>query len=197
MLILDRYMFNYFFIVFSVAIFFQRIFETFAKRNTIKGAIAKKWTLAAMVIIHLSIFFGAIFEYFFFEKPIYLLVSVVGILLYSFGLALRNYAIRSLKEFWSLHAETRECHKLIRKGPYKYIRHPAYLAIICEIAGMTLIPNTYIAFCIGLLVYIPLISIRIHFEETELIRQLGSTYSVYKKEVNGLLPIKWLKLFRA
>ena len=69
MLILDRYMFNYFFIVFSVAIFFQRIFETFAKRNTIKGAIAKKWTLAAMVIIHLSIFLELFLNIFSLKNP--------------------------------------------------------------------------------------------------------------------------------
>jgi protein-S-isoprenylcysteine O-methyltransferase Ste14 len=188
-MVIDKDIFTYFFIPYCIIIFFQRIFETFAKRAKVNGRIEKKWTFTAMAVVHFFIFLGAILEYFISPRPVSLPVTLAGLCLYCFGLALRNYARKTLEGFWSIHIEIRDAHRFIREGPYRYIRHPAYLAILCEVAGIALIPNAYVTLLMGFPAYLLFTIIRIRYEEAELIKKFGQQYLDYKKQVRALLPL--------
>jgi protein-S-isoprenylcysteine O-methyltransferase Ste14 len=104
------------------------------------------------------------------------------------GLIIRNWAIRSLAEYWSIHLEIRKDHKLTRKGPYKYIRHPAYLGMILEVCGIPLIVNSYFIFLFSIVVYIPLLILRVYYEEKEHFRIFGRKYLTYKKQTGAFTP---------
>ena len=165
------------FIIIFIFIFFQRVLETFAKRPKVEGEIIQKWTFTLLFIAHFIVVFGSIPEYLLFKRDISLTVTIIGLLLYLSGLIGRNWCIRTLGKYWSLHVEIRKNHELIKSGPYKYIRHPAYLSIIFEVCGIPLIVNAYFIFIFAVVVYIPIIILRIYYEEKEL--QL----SFYKSDI--------------
>jgi len=59
-----------------------------------------------------------------------------------------------------------------------------------EILGVPLIPNSYYAFYLALLVYVPLLFLRICLEERVMAETLGEEYLRYKEEVSRFLPIR-------
>jgi protein-S-isoprenylcysteine O-methyltransferase Ste14 len=179
-------LFSSFILIMSI----QRIWETFFRRNsTERGHIIKRWTLPALSITHFTIGIVTVIEYFIVDKKINFLISLIGLGMYLFAFILRNRSIRALGKYHSIHIEIREKHKLIKKGPYKYIRHPYYCSVIFEMLGFPLIPNSYYAFFISLFIYIPLLFIRLYYEEKAMIAKLGDEYITYKKNTWGFFPI--------
>ena len=177
-----------FFIVFFLFIIIQRVLETFAKREKEKGEIRQKWTFSLLFIAHFIVVFGSIPEYLLIKREINLIITVIGLILYLSGLIGRNWCIRTLGKYWSIHVEIRKNHKLIKTGPYKYMRHPATLSIIFEVCGIPLIVNAYFIFLFAVAVYIPLMILRIYYEEKEHPKLFGPEYLAYKKEVGMLFP---------
>ncbi len=57
---------------------------------------------------------------------------------------LRYWAIASLGVYWNTKIIVTPNHPPIKRGPYKYIRHPNYAAVIIEIAIIPLIFSCYI-----------------------------------------------------
>lgn len=67
------------------------------------------------------------------------------LLLLVFGGAqvLRYWAIGSLGVYWNTKILVAPDHRIIRKGPYRFIRHPNYLAVIIEMAVVPLVFSCY------------------------------------------------------
>lgn len=168
----------------------HRIWMTLIKQVGKRGKIEKKWTLHALTVVHSVIGIGAVIEYFLIRREINYIISGIGFGMFFVALLSRNWAIRTLGKYHSPHIEIRKNHKLIKNGPYAYIRHPYYVSVILEILGIPLIPNSYYTFWLALFVYIPLLFIRIWFEEKVMTVTFGENYSNYKREVSGFLPIK-------
>jgi protein-S-isoprenylcysteine O-methyltransferase Ste14 len=177
-----------FLIILFIIIAIQRACETFAKREKQKGVIKQKWTFSLLFIAYVIVVIGSIAEYFLIKRNINLIVTLIGIILYVSGLIGRNWCIRSLGKYWSIHVEIRRNHKLIKTGLYRYIRHPAYLSILLEVCGIPLIVNAYIIFLFSLAVHIPLLILRIHYEEKEYPELFGPEYLAYKKETGAFFP---------
>lgn len=66
------------------------------------------------------------------------------ITIFAAAQALRYWAIVSLGVYWNTKIIITAGHRLISKGPYKFIRHPNYVAVITEIAVIPLICSCYI-----------------------------------------------------
>lgn len=182
--------FTILFILFMVIMAIHRIWTTLIRKVGERGQIEKKWTLSALTSIHSVIGIGAIIEYFFIHREINYIISAIGFGMFFVALLIRNWAIRSLGKYHSPHIEIKKNHKLIKNGPYAYIRHPYYVSVILEILGLPLIPNSYYTFLLALFVYIPFLFIRIRFEEKVMTVTFGENYSNYKKGIPGFLPIK-------
>jgi protein-S-isoprenylcysteine O-methyltransferase Ste14 len=77
-------------------------------------------------------------------------------------------------------------HKLIRNGPYRFVRHPMYLAVILAAFGALLIFRTWamVLFSLSSLVVI----VRAQREEQLLADEFGEEWNTYRQEVNGWLP---------
>ncbi len=58
--------------------------------------------------------------------------------------ALRYWAIGSLDVYWNTKILVAPDHPLIRKGPYRFMKHPNYLAVITEIAVIPLVFSCYL-----------------------------------------------------
>ena len=83
-----------------------------------------------------------------------------------------------------------EDHRLVNWGPYRYVRHPSYLAYFLMFAGFLLMWHNFLAL-------IPLIAvpgyILLTFREEEmLVAKFGERYIQYQKHVGRYLPkIRW------
>ena len=179
--------FYMFFIVFS---FIQRISGKVAEAKGEKnnGEIYFKSFYPALFILYIIIFTGSITEYFLINREINLFISFLSLSIYILAIIIRNWAIKSLGNFWSVHIEIKEKHRVIKTGPYRYLRHPNSLCIILEILSLTLIPNAYYTFLFALFVYMPILIIRMSLEDKMLAKKLGEEYIQYHKEVWAIFP---------
>lgn len=78
----------------------------------------------------------------------------------------------------------------VTDGPFRYIRHPIYLAGVTLLSGVGLLYSPWRAIDVGvpllLLIYFHMAVVR--FEEPELRRRFGSKYEEYCKRVPRWLP---------
>jgi len=76
---------------------------------------------------------------------------------------------------------------LITSGPYKYIRHPMYLAQV--IAVIPLIYEYYSAYRLyALIILVVTLLFKLHYEEKRLIEHFGTIYVKYQKTSKKVLP---------
>jgi len=177
-----------FVVVFILFASFQRIFETFSRRPKEKGQQQMLWSFYAFAILHVLIFGGALAEYVWVRMTLIWPVSIAGVVLYVGSLVLRNMAIRALGKFWSLVVEIREKHQFVREGPYRFVRHPAYAAIVLEVLVVPLAVNAWWAMAFAAATYVPLLVIRMKQEEVALAEKFGEPYRQYQREVGALVP---------
>ena len=114
----------------------------------------------------------------------------VGSLLYFPGIALYLWGYRTLGRMFGISsgfgATLYQRHRLIRSGPYRFVRHPMYLAVILAAFGALLIFRTWamVLFSISSLGVI----LRARQEERLLEEEFGEEWVIYRREVNGWFP---------
>lgn len=165
----------------------QRLIELkyFTYPRVKKGKIKAKVTSDIMFILHIALYLCIFWEIFF--RTFNILFFIIGICLYFIGLLLRWWAALSLDKYWSRNLEIRKKHPLIIKGPYRYLRHPGYLAIILEIISTPLIFNAKYTLTFIVPAYIIMILIRYFYEEKEMEKNVKG-YSQYQNKVFAFLP---------
>ena len=163
-------------IAFSIFLLFvisQRLIELLiAKRNErilkAQGGIEfDKNGYRVIVIMHVVFFVSLICEKVFLSR---MLNSYWIIFAALFGVAqfLRYWAIKSLGVYWNTKILVLPNHKLVIAGPYKFLRHPNYIAVIVEIAVIPLIFSCYLTACIFSVINFILLRRRIKIEESAL-----------------------------
>jgi len=115
-------------------------------------------------IVALHVFFLAslIVEYYAQKPPSY---SLFFIGLYFILLAFKAWVIASLGKFWNTKIYHIANVPLIKKGPYKYFRHPNYIIVIAEIVVIPLAFHLYYTAFIFTMLNICMLFIRIKEEE--------------------------------
>jgi len=188
---------NTLFIFIIGAIAVQRVIESYLPNwKKVKGVKMAKWTWIVFSVTYPLLIFGSIGEYFLIPRRINLWISGIGLGIVAVRIWLKWWAMLTLGDYWSVHIEIRESHKLIKDGPYRHLRHPAYLSNLMEYLGVPLIANAYYTLIGVFLIYLPLNLIRLYLEEKELIRKFGEEYEDYRKKVPALFPIRKQSCFQ-
>jgi methyltransferase len=81
---------------------------------------------------------------------------------------LRYWAIFSLGEYWNTRILVVPGTKLVRRGPYKYLRHPNYVVVAVEILTFPLIFGAWITALVFSLLNATLLYVRIREENRAL-----------------------------
>jgi len=84
---------------------------------------------------------------------------------------------------------TREHHTLVTRGPYRWIRHPFYVAMALVTTGAALIAANWFILAVGAVVF-SLLALRSRVEEDELAARFGDAYLEYKERTGRFLP-RW------
>lgn len=140
-----------FFLIFIIFVITQRLAElVIAKRNEKRlfslGAVEyDKAGYKVIVLMHTLFFISLISEY-------YLLQNGEGLsafwlplfLFFIFTQFIRYWALASLGKYWNTRIIIFAGSPRIRKGPYKYLDHPNYAAVITELLVIPLMFDCYI-----------------------------------------------------
>ena len=70
-------------------------------------------------------------------------VKVVGILVTFTGIALAIWARHHLGENWSGTVTLKVGHKLVRSGPYAFLRHPMYAGLVVAFLGTAVVEGEW------------------------------------------------------
>lgn len=94
-----------------------------------------------------------------------------GFAVFGLAKALKVWAISTLGVRWTFRVLVLPGAPLVARGPYAFIRHPNYIAVLGELAGMALIVSAPIAGLLSLLGFGWLMWRRIAVEDRALGRQ--------------------------
>jgi protein-S-isoprenylcysteine O-methyltransferase Ste14 len=97
-------------------------------------------------------------------------------------------AIRELGKQWSLEARLVEGHKLVTTGPYSFVRHPIYTAMLGMLIGTGIVLSDWPVLLVGIAVFLIGTFIRTRFEERLLEDAFGDEFKSWRDRVPGLIP---------
>jgi protein-S-isoprenylcysteine O-methyltransferase Ste14 len=115
-----------------------------------------------------------------------------GVLVLVISVFLMESSLRALGEQWSLIARILEKHQLIMRGPYRFLRHPIYAAMLGMMLGSSFLVSHWTALGAGVFFYGMGTRIRIRLEERLLRDAFGQEYADYIRSVPAIFP-RWIR----
>ena len=82
---------------------------------------------------------------------------------------------------------TRAAHTLVTRGPYRWVRHPFYVATAWAVVANSLVTANWFLALTGAIVF-GLMVLRTSIEEEKLIERFGEDYKEYMKRTGRFLP---------
>ena len=118
-----------------------------------------------IVALHILFILSVILEYAYGQSVSY---SLTLIIIYLLLLIFKGWVIVSLGKFWNTKIYRIAGISLIKKGPYKYLKHPNYLVVILEIVVIPLSFHLYYTAIIFSLLNAAMLFVRIKEENKAL-----------------------------
>lgn len=118
------------------------------------------------------------------------LTLVLGAILLYGGIAFAIWARVHLGRYWSGIVTLKEGHRLIRTGPYAFVRNPIYTGILLAVIGSAVVVGRA-GVLIMVVVLLVAFLLKIRAEEALLREAFGAEYEEYAREVKRLVPGLW------
>ena len=96
------------------------------------------------------------------------MVFIAGTVVFALAKTIKYWAIATLGERWTFRVLVPPDSTRIASGPYRFMRHPNYLGVMGELAGMALMAQAPIAGTLSIVIFGILIAGRIRVEERAL-----------------------------
>jgi protein-S-isoprenylcysteine O-methyltransferase Ste14 len=109
----------------------------------------------------------------------------------ALGIAVRQWAARTLGSFFTRSIVVREQHQIVASGPYRFIRHPGYAGLLISVTGLALTLGNWLSVVVGVLGFLLGNIPRIKAEEAVLESNLGDDYRAYARARKRLIPGIW------
>ena len=113
---------------------------------------------------------------------------LLGAVVIVFGTTLRVWSILSLGRYFRATVMVQEGHHVVSTGPYHYVRHPSYSALILNILGVGVGLGNWLSLIAMLLLATIGLALRIRVEEQVLTSSLGAEYGSYRRRTKRLIP---------
>ncbi len=91
-----------------------------------------------------------------------------GMGLFASAKALKYWAIAVLGDRWTFRVLVPPGSALVRRGPYRFVRHPNYVAVAAELAGFAVMTEAVVTGVASLILFVLLMMARIRVEEQAL-----------------------------
>ncbi len=120
-----------------------------------------------MVMLHSTFLLAAPMEVWFLERPLIPPLALAMLLLLMVAMALRYWVVVTLGRRWTTRV-LRAKESRITAGPFRFLDHPNYLAVVLEIAALPLVHTAWLTALIYSILNASLLRTRIRVEETAL-----------------------------
>ena len=114
--------------------------------------------------------------------------SLVGTLLALVGVMIRQRAVQTLKQYFTLNVTILDDHQIVKRGLYKTIRHPSYTGYLLRYLGGGLAFANWLSLILVFLPTFVALLYRMRVEEAALTETFGSEYTDYLKHTKRLIP---------
>jgi protein-S-isoprenylcysteine O-methyltransferase Ste14 len=114
-------------------------------------------------------------------------VDITAAILCAGGLILAIWARRAIGSNWSGLVTLKREHELVTGGPYRYVRHPIYSAILAMFLGSALAARQIGGF-VGFALCFASFWIKLRQEEALMMRHFPGEYPAYRARVKALIP---------
>jgi protein-S-isoprenylcysteine O-methyltransferase Ste14 len=114
-------------------------------------------------------------------------IDLTGVLLAAAGIAFAIWARAHLGKYWSGDVTIRQEHRLIRSGPYRFVRHPIYTGMLLALIGSVLVVGEYRAL-VGFAVILVGFINKARKEESFLQIQFGPEFEEHKRHTGFFFP---------
>jgi protein-S-isoprenylcysteine O-methyltransferase Ste14 len=115
----------------------------------------------------------------------------VGLALMGAGIAIRQWSVALLGRFFTVDVRVHPRQTVVDRGPYRWVRHPAYAGLIVTFVGIGRALGNWSA--LAVLAVIPTVGlvVRIRREERALLDGLGEPYRRFAAGRPHLFPGVW------
>ena len=163
-----------------IAVLAQILFEDMPKKKA--GFISNMIIITPFVFVFGLFYLGAYFGNY--ENTV--ITRITGTVITILGMIGYIISILFLGSNWSLSASIKEGQKLVKSGPYRYVRHPMYSSMILVFLGSgILIGNYLIISCTPIIVVAYYIRAK---KEEALLNEEFAEYGRYVRETKMLIP---------
>lgn len=121
------------------------------------------------------------------SMPLPMWLRWLGVGIAVIGGALFVWTFRNLGKNLTDTVVTRREHTLVTTGPYRWVRHPFYVAAALSMLGNSLAAANWFLLGGGAVVFI-LLAIRTPIEEAQLLARFGGAYEAYMHRTHRFLP---------
>ena len=121
-----------------------------------------------MVALHAALLLGCLLEPWLLDRPF---IPALGIVMLAVALAcqaLRWWVIATLGPRWNTRVIVLPGRPLVTGGPFRYLRHPNYLAVVCEGIALPLIHSAWMTAVIFTVANAALLVVRVRVENDAL-----------------------------
>lgn len=128
-----------------IELIYSRRNERRIERRDVQAAEAGRSVWQWIVAVNIGLFAFPVIERMARRRPAPRSVAALGWVMALGGVALRLSVLATLREAWNARAVVPADLQVIDRGPYRFIRHPNYVALALEFAGLPLIGGAYVS----------------------------------------------------
>ncbi len=118
-----------------------------------------------MVVLHTALLFGCLAEAWLWHRPYWPVVSSLMIVVALLSQGLRWWVIRTLGPMWNTKVIVVPGLARVTTGPFRWISHPNYVAVVAEGIALPLIHGAWVTALVFTVLNGVLLTIRIRCEE--------------------------------
>lgn len=122
----------------------------------------------AMVVLHVGLLVGCLVEPLALHRPFIPALALPMLLVCVLAQSLRWWAIRSLGMRWSTRVIVPLFSERVVRGPYRFVRHPNYVAVVAEGIALPLVHSAWSTAIAFTLANALLLAVRIRVEDRAL-----------------------------
>ena len=149
-----------------------------------------------LAVFHAAVPVAAAFEVLFLRRPFLPKLALTMGIVFLLAQALRWWAIRTLGEHWNVHVMASAGLGVVSNGPYRFARHPNYVAVFVEMAALPLIHTAWVTALASAPVHAFLLRRRIAVEQRVLLADPGYLAAMEPKPLfvpRWRVPFSWFR----
>jgi methyltransferase len=162
----------YYLLILAVGI--ERLVELVVSKRNAQWALAQggkefgRGHYPVMVAVHAALLLGCVVEVAALHRPFIAWLGWPMLALVALSQALRWWCVATLGHRWNTLVIVVPQAPLIRQGPYRWLHHPNYLAVVTEGVALPLVHTAWLTAAVFTLANALLLSVRIRVENAAL-----------------------------